>query len=47
MDQFKVSNLKEEKYACFELVDTVSYYRREYYPYYPGEAPSISSLWAL
>ena len=39
MDQFKVSNLKEEKYVCFELVDTVSYYRREYYPYYPGEDP--------
>lgn len=30
---------------CFELVDTVSYYRREYYPYYPGEEPPYDPYW--
>lgn len=39
MDQFKVSNLKEEKYVYFEMVEHDSYYKREYYPYYQGEDP--------
>ena len=39
MIQYKVSNLKEEKYVFFERIETDDYYRRNYVPYYPGEDP--------
>ena len=39
MIQFKVSNLKEEKYVYFENMEDDYDYKRYYYPYYPGEDP--------
>jgi hypothetical protein len=39
MIQYKISNLKEEKYVYFEVMETDDYYRRYYVPYYPGEDP--------
>ena len=40
--QFKVKNLKEDKFVFFKSLSRDSYYTSEYYPYYPNEeAPSI------
>ena len=35
--QFRVRNIKEDKYVYFQISSTNSYYQRTYYPYYPSE----------
>ena len=46
MAQFQVSNLKEEKYVYFEMTERSDYYKREFYPYYPGEDPPPYDPWS-